>query len=464
MYGGRDPETKQVPYETFLSYGGNIDEVDISKFFSNDGMLWHGLGFINPVLIGLFAGALTRSRFLRHPAIGCFCLSVLFIFAVARGGFVASVAYYYFPGMKYFRHLGLLYSHALPFIALAGLIAYAIWDSKGTPSMPSRRWFLSSFSQGIFALLCVIFAFDLLVPEFGRALFMGKGLEEWHWVCVVSILVAIVVCLAYSFPAKIVKNLRFPVFIFLFANVLVSAQSLRDRLLVDYNKGLIGSEIIAVFSKPFSYNSNRLISPPESLRKHLNLDFLQSNTEAIINTQLNNAIGIDFLFPQGRYVYLHKQLVGFLLKTNHSLRIAYQDQLPHDFSDEALAQLGFTRDIFSLANGSSEKVYVTQLGLDRFKVKVPASNMPATVLVSMAACKGWQAIWNSSPLEIKPEEGFGFAITVPNGCKEFELYFSHSGYKWLSYTLGSLCILGAIFVLGLFGMNLFVNKREGWDS
>jgi hypothetical protein len=235
-------------------------------------------------------------------------------------------------------------------------------------------------------------------------------------------------------------------------------------LLVDYNKGLIGSEIIAVFSKPFSYNSNRLISPPESLRKHLNLDFLQSNTEAIINTQLNNAIGIDFLFPQGRYVYLHKQLVGFLLKTNHSLRIAYQDQLPHDFSDEALAQLGFTRDIFSLANGSSEKVYVTQLGLDRFKVKVPASNMPATVLVSMAACKGWQAIWNSSPLEIKPEEGFGFAITVPNGCKEFELYFSHSGYKWLSYTLGSLCILGAIFVLGLFGMNLFVNKREGWDS
>jgi hypothetical protein len=466
MFGGRDPDTKQVPYETFLSYGGNIDQVDIQKFFSKDGMLWHGLGFINPVLIGLFAAALTRGRFLRHPAIGSFCLSVLFIFVVARGGFIASVAYYYFPGMKYFRHLGLLYSHALPFIALAGLIAYAIWDKgggKGTTSLPLSRWFFSFFYKGIFALLFVIFAFDLLVPEFGRALFMGKGLEEWHWVCVVSILVAIVVCLAYSFPAKIAKNLRFPLFIFLFAHVLVSAQSLRDRVVVDYDNGLIGSEIASIISKPFTYNSTRLISPPESLLRPLRLGFLQSNKEAIYNTQLNNAIGIDFLYPQGKYFYLSKQVVGFLLKTNHAVTIGHHNQLPHEFSDEALARLGFTRDIFSLASGSSEKLYVTQSGLDRFKVKVPASNMPATVLVSMAACKGWQAIWNSSPLEIKPEEGFGFAITVPNGCKEFELYFSHSGYKWLSYTLGILCTLGAIFVLGLFGMNLFVNKREGWD-
>lgn len=115
---GRDTVTNTVQIEAFLKYGGNIDDQDIFGVLTGENLLRHSLPYISPVAVALFACSVFvffRSIFAKISIV-----FIMFVLAFSRGGMISISLYNWFPGMNYFRHIGLIHGYVVPVVILVG--------------------------------------------------------------------------------------------------------------------------------------------------------------------------------------------------------------------------------------------------------------------------------------------------------------------------------------------------------
>lgn len=123
---GRDPESFGVSLQTFLSYGGHIGlkkfiffitPIHLATSFS-DLHIYLGLTLWICVVYGIF-----RSK---EPLFAVFFVLAAVVFLFSLGSYFSVFCYYFMPGMKLFRHIGLtanLLRFYVPILAGFGLQA-----------------------------------------------------------------------------------------------------------------------------------------------------------------------------------------------------------------------------------------------------------------------------------------------------------------------------------------------------
>ena len=151
---GRDPATGKVSLLYFLGYNGVTALPNLAKAFLT-GMHTHGdvtfyVGLAPLALAFLGLSRCRRSEFIAVAAVAIFL--VLFSF----GGVVARASYY-FPGMSYYRHIGLVFGQVKYLILLmAGFGLEALLQGRDADPAPRRKPRADRFLLAAVGLLVIV--------------------------------------------------------------------------------------------------------------------------------------------------------------------------------------------------------------------------------------------------------------------------------------------------------------------
>jgi hypothetical protein len=158
FHPGRDPERRKVLLEVFLTYAG-VTKLDNLFLALATGVHTHGdntyyVGLATPFLAAVALAKCRRSDFTAIATLQIFL--VLF----SMGGFVATAAYY-FPGMSYYRHIGMIFGPARYLLLLmAGFgLDHLLRDPSKLPGGAPRptwkaRWNLRLAAAGLILIEC----------------------------------------------------------------------------------------------------------------------------------------------------------------------------------------------------------------------------------------------------------------------------------------------------------------------
>lgn len=169
-----------VPLDVFLTYAGVTKPVPLAWAFLS-GSVTHGdtvfyIGLLPLVLFFVAIWAVPRRDALIFAAMAVFL--VLFSF----GGYTARMAYH-FPGMAYYRHVGLIFGQARFFILMAAAYGFdAMMGRAGRLSSwltvdAMRRW--RRLLDDRRRLVLVAATLCMIVAEFVRA--SHDGASPWHF-------------------------------------------------------------------------------------------------------------------------------------------------------------------------------------------------------------------------------------------------------------------------------------------
>lgn len=449
LFPGRDMETKIVPPLVYLTYGGNIQDQNPVQFLAGQNLLWHGLTYINPVLIGLALGSLVfaaRSRLLTIVA-----TSIVLVFAISRGGSISLFLYYYFPAMHFFRHLGLIQSLVIPLLIMGAAIGLACCE-KSFSNNCYERWSHLIFKSSV-TFLFFVGIFDILAPQVGRALFGHElpnietplnGRPAW------ALSLAVLAAIFYIFSPRL-HRFAFRYFqLILLALLFYFGFLLSKQFAKDFKSGYVSQDVVDILKTPFSYQPRRQMEPSSFFYSLSPFLPEHPEMESIYNTQMMNALGIDGLFPYGMYHFMAKSTVDYLKQEWIAPRLAWKDQLPPILTNKSRENLGFDADIIRWLpeTDDSRKISVTQLGLDKFFISFPSSDEASFLSVSLAPLAGWSASTGDQQLNIKKSGLFGFIIEVPANAENVSLAFRRPLHIFLSYSLMILSLASGFFFVG----------------
>ena len=456
---GRDPVTKLVNLQTYLSYGGNITEQNYHVLFG--GLLrWHALSYISPVVVAAFVFSLWSANKSR-------ILFVLVVYAIlvlgfTRGGFIALLLYKWFPAMHYFRHLGLMHGFAVPALILAGGHALDLVLNAREKVQISRFTVFSTIGS----LLLLVGMVDIFFPRMGRFLLGAGDFPGEHFAIVQMLKTCALLALLLvikNCAAGFSTTTRWIIQTALLVATLHFAIQLRGRELKEFEKGFPDPVAIRSLSDPLPFVMRRSLEPAPAISYVAPFAGTGGYSESLYNTQIMNAIGVDSLYPPGMYHFISKHTNRFFLAERVVKNQAYADQLSLVPSPWVTDQLGFTSDVVRWSAGQTEGglIKAHARGLDTFVIEFPASEHSRRMTFSTAYSNGWNAIADGRKLDVRESDTFGLLVDIPAGVSRLLFAYRDPLNLALSWLLMMLALAGAVGTVSFCVFQLFGDGPGG---
>lgn len=458
LFPGRDMISKRVPIDVFLTYGGNIHDQNPWSLVSGSAgdLKWHGYTIGSYILLSLSIASLYFFTNSRWVVVLFTCVAG--VFAFSRGGLVSVFLYDFFPGVPYFRHLGLIQGIATPFLFCIGTLGLSFLFKRKKIDGRTSIFYISV------SLLLTFFIFDIISPQTGLQF---RGILDSSATNVPKNVFNLFFIATLIFVSIFAASSRLPewmlnVFIsIIFLLTIFSGLNLREKAHEDFKNGFINAEVKKAFLEP----------PENSLKRSELLHPLliglapfangtETGGESFYNTQAMNALGIDSHFPYGMYHFIANQTKSYLDSEWLTPRVGWQDQFMIPITKEAKNILGYDRNIISFTS-EDDNLLAKQIGLDLFKTTFEASGYKRTLFVSQAYVSGWKAESGNMKLDIRPSEKFGFFVTIPASIEHANIFFRDPINYLVSHALWILGTLNALFALFWISVKFFSKSECG---
>lgn len=482
--------------ESFLSYGGVSDFGLAVKYFTFGPPVYPplGIGVDNTIYAGLLTAFffLWALVFVRDKFLLALLLSFFFLLLFSFGG-IFSMAAYYFPGMKYYRHIGLIYPLMKIILALcAGFGMEDLWRSGWKERL--KKFFS--------VLLAYLFLVDL-IPDC-RSMFLdnlekilkldvGSGnmlfdFSVHYWLLMLGLFMA--VRLLYS-PGK--KNVP-------------AALGFGDKALAVFLVAFLSLDVFLFQSAVFSGAPRLSPQAQKDLAKVVKankLDFMERRSsipaterqklavsianESLYGNSAQNTFGYyaftqtDPCYPERRLVPLGLTINSFyllgtldpsdmkyskiyaceepklrlfskavFLDNELEIRAALKSNLPDGFVYLKRRQPGDDR-LAGQAEAFGDAGEVKPVDFTSDRLTAMANVIPsggAWLTYADSYYPGWSAFVDGSPVEIY-EADLGFkAVHLPAGRHTVKFVFTNGAIRWCSYLWAVAgLIFGIIFLL-----------------
>lgn len=388
-----------------------------------------------------------------------------FLGLMALGGTVAHLTFY-FPGMKYFRHLSLLWGlWKLPALLAAGFALDALLTRDGQRHL---RWFpLGALVSIGFISVAVLEVVSVWRPSDAHPVF-EQVLSPWPWLAIRALAYSVALA-CFLFAGSRVRLGP----LVLCVAVLIDAATFQASILLNLPYGTPGKIQGAFMIHPPQWPVERTQFPAtDEGKRRMALLAAPRPMRNATYTIAEDYVGEGHCaFPVP--LFLLTERMHILLKATRS-RPVYQDPILSRTLGCQVPTLQISRSVTfvpdqkhavdllrldpaarvvegqeNISGGSdhADVATVTSFAPGRMTIKADVTGVPAMLFVAQTYHSGWKATVNGNEKSILPADLAVMAIPLDAGPNKVELFFDEPLAFWCSHILAAACIVFALLFL-----------------
>lgn len=485
---GRDLVTKHTPLDVFLTYGGLIG---FGKF--KDLIIPEILKATSNLDMTLFTGiialpfVLYAFRYVRKPQFIAVTLALVVMGLFSLGGVFSTITYYVFPGMKYYRHIGLsiaIFKLFIPLMAGYGLDAFITRNSDDTKSRPV--WF-ATFLVTLLIMDAAIWhwAGREFTAELRSTLNVFMLSLSIAAICIFFLRNSLATCLLIAlcvemlgYQAMVHKKIGIwkPETIPRSFTHIEKPSYLPARTIMPVSDrfAALSGVFQSLLEKPFAmYNLYYNFYLWDPCQNGLRADFVNRYTAAMIEARGGSARDLSFIVPLNDGFTINAiacntpklRFVSDVIYTNNEQEsINYMRNLSLQNSSVILAKVpeSLRKQVSPLSGSPDAGISVTDFSYNKLQAVLNVSQPEgAWMYYADGYHPFWQAKLDNVPAEIYQANNGFKALHVPNGSHTLSLVFKNSfGALFSLYTT---ITAGLLFTLiCIYGMvNTLLNCISG---